>query len=46
MALPATPVRVITEIVAWSSISIFAVRVSGRVSVGLNAKLVVKARNR
>jgi hypothetical protein len=45
MALPALPVTVTTEIDAWTSIGIFAARVSGRVSVELNAKLVVNATN-
>ena len=46
MALPAIPVRVMIEIAACRSISSFARRVSGMVSVGLNAKLVVNARYR
>ena len=46
IALPATPVRVTTDMAACSCISILARRVSGRVSVGLNAKLVVKATNK
>ena len=43
MALPAIPVRVIIEITDCSSINSLARRVKGMVSVGLNAKLVVKA---
>ena len=46
IALPAIPVSVTTEMAACSSISILARRVSGSASVGLNAKLVVKATNR
>ena len=46
IALAAIPISVTTEMIACSSMSIFAGRVSGSVSVGLNAKLVVNARNR
>ena len=46
IAAPAMPVSVTTEMAACAIISIFAVRVSGNVSVRLNAKLVVKAMNR
>jgi len=46
IALPAIAVNVTTEIAACSIISILARRVSGSVSVGLNAKLVVNATNR
>ena len=46
IALPAIPVNVITETVDCRSMSILALRVRGSVSVGLNAKLVVKATNR
>ena len=46
IALPAMPVRVMIEMVDCNSISILARRVRGSVSVGLNAKLVVKARYR
>jgi hypothetical protein len=46
IALPPTTVRVTTDVAACNSISILARRVSGRVSVGLNAKLVVKATNK
>lgn len=46
MAAPAIPVSVTNEMVDCKSISILARRVSGRVSVGLKAKLVVKARYR
>ena len=46
IALPAIAVNVTTEIVACSSMSILARFVSGAASVGLNAKLVVKARKR
>ena len=46
IAVPAIPVKATTEMAAYSSISIFARRVSGSVSVGLNAKLVAKATNR
>jgi len=35
-----------TDIAACSNMSILAVRVSGSASAGLNAKLVVKARNK
>src|SRR5664279_1387683 len=45
IALPAIPVSVTTEIVDCRSMSILALRVKGSVSVGLNAKLVVKATN-
>jgi hypothetical protein len=40
------PVKVMIEMVDCKSMSIFARQVSGSVSVGLNAKLVVKARYR
>ena len=46
MALPAIPVNVITETVDCSNMSILATRVRGNASVGLNAKLVVKAMKR
>jgi len=45
IALPAIPVNVTTEIVDCRSMSILALRVGGSISVGLNAKLVVKAIN-
>ena len=46
IALPAIPVNETTEMAAWSNINILARRVSGGVSVGLNARLVVNAMNR
>jgi hypothetical protein len=46
IALPAMAVKVMSEIEDCSSIDILARRVRGRVSVGLNAKLVVKTRCR
>jgi hypothetical protein len=44
LALLAIAVSLIMEIVDCNNINIFARRVSGRASAGLNAKLVVKAR--
>jgi hypothetical protein len=43
IALPAMPVRVTIELADCSSSNIFARRVSGIASVGLKAKLAVKA---
>ena len=46
IAAPAMPVRVTIEMADCKSINSFARRVRGNVSVGLKAKLVVKARYR
>jgi len=46
IALPAIAVNITTEMAACRSISNLARRVSGSVSVGLNAKLFVNATNR
>ena len=46
IALPARPVRVTIEMLDCSIINSLARLLSGMTSVGLNAKLVVKATNR